>query len=96
MTPKPTTLCTLEKGKLLDTQENFVDTFNWMVGLLDSLTDGLNSQVVNVDIVEKAKYDSEKKKLTVTRRNANIIVTDEGKPHQPEEVFEAVPISEEL
>ena len=96
MTPKPTPLCKLEKGKLLDSQEGFVDTFNWMVDLLDSLTDGFNSEVVNLDVVETAEYDEETRKLTVTRRNMNAIVTDAGKPHQPENVFEAVPISEEL
>lgn len=34
---KPAILCKLEKKKLIDTQEGFVDTFNWMVDYINNL-----------------------------------------------------------
>ena len=34
---KPGELCHLEKEKLIDVQENFVDTFNWLVDFCDNL-----------------------------------------------------------
>lgn len=37
MGARPMVLCKLEKGKLIDTQENFVDTFNWMVDYINNL-----------------------------------------------------------
>lgn len=37
MSLRPGTLCKLEKGKLIDAQENFVDTFNWMVDFIENL-----------------------------------------------------------
>lgn len=37
MSMRPLVLCKLEKGKLIDAQENFVDTFNWMVDYINNL-----------------------------------------------------------
>ena len=37
MSVRPETLCKLEKGKLIDSQEGFVDTFNWMVDFINNL-----------------------------------------------------------
>lgn len=37
MSLRPGTLCKLEKGKLIDSQEGFVDTFNWMVDFIENL-----------------------------------------------------------
>lgn len=34
---RPATLCHLKKDQLIDTQENFVDTFNWMVDFINNL-----------------------------------------------------------
>jgi len=34
---KPDRLCKLEKDKLIDSQEGFVDTFNWMVDFINNL-----------------------------------------------------------
>lgn len=38
MSAKPATLCKLTKGQLIDTQDGFVDTFNWMVDFIRNLT----------------------------------------------------------
>ena len=37
MAAKPAQLCRLKKGKLIDVQEGFVDTFNWMVDFISNL-----------------------------------------------------------
>lgn len=37
MSNRPGTLCHLEKGKILDTQVGFVDTYNWMVDYINNL-----------------------------------------------------------
>lgn len=37
MSLRPGTLCKLEKGKLIDSQQGFVDTFNWMVDFIENL-----------------------------------------------------------
>ena len=37
MSLRPGTLCKLEKGKLIDSQQGFVDTFNWMVDFINNL-----------------------------------------------------------
>ena len=37
MGSRPMVLCKLEKGKLIDSQDNFVDTFNWMVDYINNL-----------------------------------------------------------
>ncbi len=37
MSARPMRLCHLEKGKLIDQQQNFVDTFNWMVDYINNL-----------------------------------------------------------
>lgn len=34
---KPGVLCKLQKGKLIDVQEGFVETFNWMVDYINNL-----------------------------------------------------------
>ena len=45
MANKPATLCQLEKGKLVDTQKGFVDTFNWAVQSIANLKGGENCEV---------------------------------------------------
>ena len=45
MAIKPGTLCTLEKDKLIDTQQGFVDTFNWVVASVNNLKGGQNCEV---------------------------------------------------
>lgn len=45
MADKPAQLCHLEKGKLVDTQQGFVDTFNWAVNAIDNLSGGQNCEV---------------------------------------------------
>lgn len=48
MGARPMVLCKLEKGKLIDTQENFVDTFNWMVDYINNLRgDNSNIEITN-------------------------------------------------
>ena len=48
MSVRPMVLCKLEKGKLIDTQENFVDTFNWMVDYINNLRgDDSNIELTN-------------------------------------------------
>lgn len=37
MAAKPAQLCRLKKGQLIDVQEGFVDTFNWMVDFINNL-----------------------------------------------------------
>lgn len=37
MSLRPGTLCKLEKGRLIDSQKGFVDTFNWMVDFIENL-----------------------------------------------------------
>ena len=34
---RPAILCKLRKGKLIDAQPNFVETFNWMVDFINNL-----------------------------------------------------------
>ena len=45
MANKPAQLCQLEKDKLVDTQQGFVDTFNWAVNAIANLTGGQNCAV---------------------------------------------------
>ena len=45
MATKPAQLCQLKKGKLVDTQQGFVDTFNWAVNAIANLTGGQNCEV---------------------------------------------------
>lgn len=45
MANKPAALCKLESGKLIDTQANFVDTFNWLVAAVNNIEGGTNCQV---------------------------------------------------
>lgn len=61
MANRPATLCELEKGKLIDTQQGFVDTFNFAVRAIDNLKGGKNCTVdwtipdhpvIDVDIPE--------------------------------------------
>lgn len=61
MANRPATLCELEKGKLIDTQKGFVDTFNFAVRAIDNLKGGKNCEVdwtipdhpvINVDVPE--------------------------------------------
>ena len=40
MANRPGSLCHLEKKKLIDTQKNFVDTFNWLVASVKNLRAG--------------------------------------------------------
>ena len=45
---RPALLCHLQKGKMIDTQEGFVDTFNWMVDYINNLRgDGDNIDIEN-------------------------------------------------
>lgn len=92
MAVKPGILCKLEKGKLLDSQERFVDTFNWMVDLLDSLTKG-NAKIVEANILLGAKYSTDTHKFTVSTRKARVIVLDTKATDST--VFEAVAHSSE-
>lgn len=34
---RPAILCKLKKGEMIDTQQGFVDTFNWMVDYINNL-----------------------------------------------------------
>lgn len=61
MANRPGKLCELEKGKLIDTQQGFADTFNFAVKAIDNLSGGKNCEVdwtipdhpvINVDIPE--------------------------------------------
>lgn len=61
MADRPPFLCELEKGKLVDAQVGFVDTFNYAVRAIDNLEGGKNCSVdwtipdhpvINVDIPE--------------------------------------------
>ena len=49
MANRPPFLCELEKGKFVDTQFGFVDTFNWAVRAIDNLEGGKNCEVEWVD-----------------------------------------------
>lgn len=45
---RPGVLCKLQKGKLIDVQEGFVETFNWMVDYINNLKgDDKNIQLDN-------------------------------------------------
>lgn len=37
MANRPAQLCELQKGKFIDSQQGFVDTFNWAVRAIDNL-----------------------------------------------------------
>jgi len=45
MADRPAQICQLEKGKLVDTQQGFVDTFNWAVQSIANLEGGQNCEV---------------------------------------------------
>ena len=45
MADRPPFLCELDKGKLIDTQVGFVDTFNYAVRAIDNLEGGKNCSV---------------------------------------------------
>ena len=45
MADRPPFLCELDKGKLIDTQVGFVDTFNYAVAAIDNLKGGKNCTV---------------------------------------------------
>ncbi len=45
MANKPAQICQLQKGKLIDTQKGFVDTFNWAVQSIANLKGGENCEV---------------------------------------------------
>lgn len=45
MANKPGVLCTLQKDKLIDSQQGFVDTFNWLVASVNNLKGGQNCEV---------------------------------------------------
>lgn len=62
MANRPAFLCELDKGKLIDTQIGFVDTFNYAVRAIDNLEGGKNCKVdwsipdhpvINVDIPDE-------------------------------------------
>lgn len=45
MADRPAQICQLEKGKLIDGQQGFVDTFNWAVQSIANLEGGQNCEV---------------------------------------------------
>ena len=45
MATKPAQICQLQKGKLIDTQKGFVDTFNWVAQSVANLDGGENCKV---------------------------------------------------
>lgn len=45
MADRPAQICQLEKGKLIDTQQGFVDTFNWVAQSMANLEGGENCDV---------------------------------------------------
>lgn len=45
MATKPAQICQLQKGKLIDTQKGFVDTFNWVAQSVANLKGGENCDV---------------------------------------------------
>lgn len=45
MADRPAQICQLEKGKLVDTQQGFVDTFNWVAQSVANLQGGENCEV---------------------------------------------------
>ena len=45
MATKPAKLCQLQKGIMVDSQQGFVDTFNWAVNAIANLTGGQNCEV---------------------------------------------------
>ena len=45
MANKPAQLCQLQKGKFVDFQQGFVDTFNWAVSAIANLKGGENCEV---------------------------------------------------
>jgi hypothetical protein len=61
MADRPPFLCQLEKGKMIDSQVGFVDTFNYAVAAIDNLKGGKNctvdwtipdQPVINVEVPE--------------------------------------------
>lgn len=92
MRNRPGALCVLEKKKLIDTQNGFVDTFNWMVDVIDELTKG-NAKVQEVTLATDLKYDEDTHKFTIKTQKARVLVLGTGK--KDETVFEATPMSDE-
>ena len=66
MANRPATLCELDKGKLIDTQDGFVDTFNFAVRAIDNLKG-------NYTIIIIAH------RLSTVRNSKAIIVLDHGR-----------------
>lgn len=63
---KPGTLCYLKKDMMIDAQENFVDTFNWMVDYINNLK-GEKGIKVDTTISDhpKIKLDDDINDITV-------------------------------
>ena len=91
MATKPQ-LCKLEKGKIIDAQKGFVDTFNWMVSVLDELTP-INAKISDLTVLVGSEYDASTHKFTVKTRKARAIVLESR--DQESTVFEATALTGE-
>ena len=92
MASKPSKICKLQKGKILDAQRGFVDTFNWMADLLDQLTKG-TAVVKEVELCTEPKYSEKTHKLTFKRVKARVIATE--RVGKDKTIFEAAAHSAE-
>lgn len=88
MKTKPAKLCTLTKGKIIDAHKGFVDTFNWMVDVLDTLSKS------TIYVVDSGEYSSKNHKLTLKRVKLANLIKGNGTT-EDQTVFTATPISEE-
>jgi len=82
---RPAVLCKLEKGKIIDAQNNFCDTFNWLVDFCNNIRGegeidpGKSNLVVDRSIQEcPVIRDSRKKVHFVSGDDSNIVFTYDG------------------
>ena len=84
----PAKICFLEKGKLIDVQNGFVDTFNWMADVLDTLSKS------SLYVATAGEYSSKTHKMKLKRISFQNLLKGQTTTTD-QTVFEATPISEE-
>ena len=88
MSLRPGSVCKLEKGKLIDSQKGFVDTFNWLVDFCSNLNgDGerieVDKSMSDAPVVRYVEDDEKKSPgggtVTVVGTDGSTATADAGK-----------------
>jgi len=88
MSLRPGTVCKLERGKLIDSQRGFVDTFNWLVDFCSNLNgDGerieVDKSMTDAPVVRLVEEDEEEPSgggtVTVVGTDGSTATAEAGK-----------------